>query len=143
RSPAERRLIEMRIMNIYGLNYGATNWSGVTRGLSAHPGDAGNTAVMSIPLSLGNVYLNRYETGQDPADLGRAIQMFERVTGNYGWWAAREGSGSVVSYLDLSVSRLRAECDVGLVQSQVDALVGSAAVITAEEADAALVAEGL
>src|SRR5262252_10424632 len=100
---AETRLIEMRIMNVYALNYGATNWSAVTQELAAHPGDAGNTAVMSIPLSLGNVYLNRYETGRDPADLQRAISMFQRVAGNYGWWGGRAGSGSVVTYLDISV----------------------------------------
>src|SRR5215471_12810374 len=64
-SREELRLAEIRMMNIYGLNYGATNWSAVTQDLAAHPDAAGNTAVMSIPLALGNVYLNRYETGHD------------------------------------------------------------------------------
>jgi hypothetical protein len=142
-SREEVRLIEIRVMNIYGLNYGATDWSAVTRELAANPDAAGNTAVMSIPLSLGNVYLNRFETGHDEADLVRAIQMFERVTGNFGWWGGRAGSGSVVAYLDISVSRLRAECDVGAVQSRIDTLWDAATGITAEEADVALVAEGL
>jgi hypothetical protein len=137
-SRGQTRLIEMRIMNVYGVNYGATNWSAVTRELAAHPGDAGNTAVMSIPLSLGNVYLNRYETGQDPADLQRAIQMFERVTSNYAWWGARAGSGSIATYLDLSLSRLRAECDVGTADGEINSLWEAARAITAEEADAAL-----
>src|SRR5215471_19789575 len=72
-SREELRLAEIRVMNIYGLNYGAADWSAVTQALAAHPGDAGNAAVMSIPLSLGNVYLNRYEVSADPADLQRAI----------------------------------------------------------------------
>jgi hypothetical protein len=130
-------------MNIYGLNYGTTNWSAVTRELAINPDAAGNTAVMSIPLVLGNVYVNRFETGRDPADLHRAISMFQRVAGNYGWWGGRAGSGAVVTYLDISVSRLRAECDVGQAQSEIDALWEASRVITAEEADAALVAEGV
>src|SRR5215475_6416464 len=71
-SREEQRLAEIRMMNIYGLNYGAANWSAVTQALAAHPDAAGNTAVMSIPLALGNVYLNRYETGRDLADVERA-----------------------------------------------------------------------
>jgi len=142
-SREELRSAEIRSMDTYGLNYGAANWSAVTQALAAHPGDAGNTAVMSIPLSLGNVYLNRYETGRDPADLQRAISMFQRVAGNYGWWGGRWGSGSVVTYLDISVSRLRSECDVGAAQSQIDVLWDAVRAITAEEADQALVAEGV
>src|SRR6266571_4781311 len=143
RNRQQQRLGEIRVMNIFGLNYGATNWSAVTSELAARPGDAGNPAVMSIPLSLGNVYLNRFETGKDEADLERAIQMFERVTGNYGWWGGREGSGSVVSYLDISMSRLQGECDIGAFQSRIDALSLAAMEITAEEADALLAVEGL
>ena len=142
-SREEQRLSEIRMMSIYGLNYGATNWSAVTQELAANPDAAGNTAVMSIPLALGNVYLNRFETGHDPADLRRGIQMFQRVVGNYAWWGGRSGSGSVVTYLDISVSRLKAECDVGELQSEIDSLSNAVRAITAEEADAALVAEGL
>ncbi|HEY6929204.1 MAG TPA: hypothetical protein VJA66_05960 [Thermoanaerobaculia bacterium] len=142
-SREEQRLAEIRMMNIYGLNYGATNWSAVTQELAAHPDAAGNAAVMSIPLALGNVYLNRYETGRDPADLQRGISMFQRVAGNHAWWGGRSGSGAVVTYLDISVNRLRAECDVGAAQSQIDELWAAVAAITAEEADAALIAEGV
>ena len=142
-SREEQRLSEIRMMSIYGLNYGATNWSAVTQELAANPDAAGNTAVMSIPLALGNVYLNRFETGHDPADLQRGIQMFQRVVGNYAWWGGRSGSGSVVTYLDISVSRLKAECDVGELQSEIDSLSNAVRAITAEEADAALVAEGV
>jgi hypothetical protein len=131
------------MMNIYGLNYGAADWSAVTQALAAHPSDAGNTAVMSIPLSIGNVYLNRYEVSADPADLQRAISMFGRVASNYAWWGSRAGSGAVVTYLDISVSRLREECDVGQAQSAIDSLWEAVKSITAEEADAALVAEGV
>ena len=142
-SREEQRLAEIRMMNIFALNYGATNWSAVTQELAAHPDAAGNSAVMSIPLALGNVYLNRYEIGRDEADLRRGIQMFQRVAGNYAWWAEREGSGSVSVYLDISASRLRAECDVGAVQDEIDALWDAARAITAQEADAAVVAQGV
>ena len=132
-----RRLGQIQGMDIYVQNYGASDWSRVTSDLFAHPGAAGNPAVMSIPLSLGNVYLNRFEARHDSTNLERAIQMFERVTALYALWAGREGSGSVVSYLDISLSRLDAECDVGRLQPRIDALWQAARAITAAEAEAA------
>jgi hypothetical protein len=119
--------------NVFGQNYGAADWSGVTSELMAHPDGAGNPAVMSIPLSLGNVYLNRFEVGHDGANLERAIQMFERVTSLYVLWGKREGAGSVVSYLDISLTRLEGECDVGEFASRIDALWNAAMTITADE----------
>jgi hypothetical protein len=43
-----------------------------------------------------------------------------------------------VTYLDISVSRLRSECDVGTADGEINLLWEAARVITAEEADAAL-----
>jgi hypothetical protein len=131
-----RRMIEIRTMGIFGQNYAGADWSLVAADLAAHPEGAGNPAVLSIPLSLGNVYLNWYEVAHDRTNLDRAIQMFEWVTSNHGLWGHRDGSGSVVGYLDLSVSRLGAECDVGGFESRIDELWQAARVITAEEADA-------
>ena len=133
-----KRIREIRAMDIFAQNYGNTDWSLVTSDLVAHPDGTGNPAVMSIPLSLGNVYLNRYEIGHDKADLERAIQMFERVTTNRALWGEREGSGSVVSYLDISLSRLEGECDVGGFESRIEELWQTAMAITAEEAGALL-----
>jgi hypothetical protein len=121
-------------MDVFGQNYASTDWSAVTSELVAHPEGAGNAAVMSIPISLGNVYLNRFEIGHAKSDLERAIQMFERVTTNRGLWGKRAGSGSVVSYLDVSLSRLDGECDIGGFESRIAALWDAAMVITAEEA---------
>jgi hypothetical protein len=88
---------------------------------------------MSIPLSLGNVYLNRFEVGGDPGNLEQALQMFERVTSNDYLWRGREGAGGVVSYLDISLARLDGECDVGALRPRIDALWDAAMTITAEE----------
>ena len=130
-----RRASEIRIMDIFVQNYGAADWSLVTAELQAHPDGAQNAAIISIPLSLGNVYLNRYESGHDKADLERAIVRFEQVVSNQALWRGRSGSGSVVSYLDISLSRLDAECDIGGFETRISALWQAAMTITAEEAD--------
>jgi len=133
-----RRMLEIRKMGIFGQNYAGADWSLVAADLAAHPEGAGNPAVLSIPLSLGNVYLNWYEVAHDPANLDRAIQMFEWVTSNHGLWGRRDGSGSVVSYLDLSVRRLQGECDIGGFESRIEGLWQAAMDITEEEAAAVL-----
>jgi hypothetical protein len=142
-TPQRQRLLRMRVMDVLAENYDKTNWYDVTSDLSAHPLDAENPAVMSIFLSLGNVHLNRFEKDRDPSHLDRSLLFFEWVVANRNLWGEREGSGSVVSYLDISVRRLREECDVGAFGSRVDALVNAATAITAEEADAVLAALGL
>lgn len=137
------RASEIRMMDIFGQNYGGADWSLVTSDIEAHPSDPANAAFMSVPLSLANVYLNRYEVGQDKADLERSVQLLEWVASSRGIWGGRDGSGSVVSYLDISVSRLRAECDIGGFEARIDELWRAAMTITAEEADALLMAGGV
>ncbi len=132
------RASEIRVMDIFGQNYGGADWSRVTSGLEANPSDPANPAFMSIPLSLANVYLNRYEVGQDKADLERSAGLLEWVVSSRRMWGGRDLSGSVVSYLDISLSRLRAECDIGGFESRIDELWRSAMTITAEEAQALL-----
>jgi hypothetical protein len=140
--PGQRRRAmrdsQIRVMDIFAQNYGGADWSPVTSDLESHPADPANTAFMSIPLSLANVYLNRYEVGWKKADLERSLQIFEWVVSNRELWGGREGSGSVVSYLDISLARLRAECDVGGFESRIEELWRTAMTITAEEADAVL-----
>jgi hypothetical protein len=131
------RLMQIRRMDIFAQNYGGANWSLVTADLMASPEGAENAAVMSIPLSLGNVYLNRYEIGHDRADLELSITRFEQVVSNYVLWERRAGSGAVISYLDISLSRLDAECDVGGFESRIGELWRKAMAITAAEADEA------
>jgi hypothetical protein len=145
RQPRRRQAMrarEIRIMDIFGRNYGGADWSLVTSDLEAHPSDPANPAFMSVPLSLANVYLNRYEVGQDKADLERSVQLLEWVASSRGIWGGREGSGSVVSYLDISLSRLLAECDIGGFEARIDALWRTAMAITAEEAQALLGGSG-
>ena len=132
------RASEIRVMDIFGQNYGSTDWSLITNDLATHPEDPANPAFMSVPLSLANVYLNRYELRRDKADLERSLEMFEWVASSRGLWGGRDASGSVVSYLVISLSRLRAECDVGGFEARIDALWRTAMTITAEEARAVL-----
>ena len=129
------RLLRIRAMDMLVINYGSTNWYDVTSSLAAHPGDPDNAAVMSVFLSIGNVHLNRYEKDADPAHLARSLQFFEWVVANHSLWGERQGSGSVVSYLDISVRRLQKECDVGEYGLRIDSLANMAMAITAEEAD--------
>lgn len=134
--PPRHRASEIRWMDIFAQNYAGADWSLVTSDLAAHPDDPANPAFMSVPLSLANVYLNRYETGRDKADLERSIQTVEWVTSHRGLWGTREGSGSVVSYVDISVLRLQAECDIGGFETRIADLWRTAMAITAEEAGA-------
>jgi hypothetical protein len=106
--------LEWKVMNILLDTYGATDWSQVTDNLTSFPDDAGNPNVMVIPLSLGNVFLNRYEATGDLADYERAVQHFEWVTKKYDGWGKRWLTPGVVHYLVVSVHRLREVCDVSL-----------------------------
>jgi hypothetical protein len=134
------RASEIRVMDIFGQNYGGADWSLVTSDLESHPSGPANPAFMSVPLSLANVYLNRYEVGHDKANLDRSVELLEWVAANRGIWGGRDGTGSVVSYLDISLARVRAECDIGGFEARIDELWQSAMTITAEEADALLAA---
>jgi hypothetical protein len=67
----------------------------------------------------------------------------EWVASRRGIWGGRDGSGSVVSYLDISLSRVRAECDIGGFEARIDELWRTAMTVTAEEADALLVVGGV
>jgi hypothetical protein len=129
------RLLRIRAMDMLVINYGSTNWYGVTSSLAANPAAPDNAPVMSVFLSIGNVHLNRFEKDGDPAHLARALLFFEWVVANHSLWGERQGSGSVVSYLDISVARLQKECDVGEYGVRIDALANMAKAITAEEAD--------
>lgn len=126
----------MRRMDIFAANYGDTDWSRVTDALAESPSDPANPAFMSVPLSLANVYLNRHEAGGNKADLERAVAIVEWVVWNRALWERREGSGSVVGYLDITARRLQAECDVGGYEFRIDEIWRAAMGITADEADA-------
>ncbi len=136
------RMSEIRMMDIFGQNYGGADFSLVTSDLESHPADPANPAFMSIPLSLANVYINRYEVRANKADLERSLQILEWVASNRDLWGGRDGTGSVVSYLDITLARLRAECDVGGFESRIEGLWQAVMGITAEEADAVLAAGG-
>ena len=132
------RASQIAVMDIFGQNYGGADFSLVIDDLESHPADAGNAAFMSVPLSLANVYLNRYETGGDKANLDRAVLILGWVADRHDLWSGREHTGSVVSYLDISLARARAECDVGGYESAIDEAWSKAMALTAGEADALL-----
>jgi hypothetical protein len=126
----------VRKMDIFAVNYGDTDWSSAVGALLASPSDPANPAFISVPLSLANVYLNRYEFGFDKADLERSVALAEWVVANHDLWGRRESTGAVVSYLDITVSRMNAECDVGGFETRIGDLWSAALGITAEEAEA-------
>jgi hypothetical protein len=126
----------VRTMDIFAVNYGDADWSEVAGTLFENPSDPANPAFMSVPLSLANVYLNRYETAYNKADLERSVALAEWVAWNRALWERREGSGAVVSYLDITVKRLEAECDIGGFEFRIGELSRAARGLTADEADA-------
>lgn len=141
--PAEEalRMTEWKIMDRLAEAYGSTRWSGVAEFLGANPGYEGNPNIVFIPLSLGNVYLNRYEWQHDIADLERSVEWYEWVARNHWLWGRRWLAAPVVSYLDISLLRLRAERLPADYAGRVEAVWQSALAITAEEADARLTPE--
>ncbi|MEX0879597.1 MAG: hypothetical protein WD451_07690, partial [Thermoanaerobaculia bacterium] len=129
-----------RIMDTLVQSYGATDWSAVVEGLVARPWDPTNPNIMVIPLSLGNVYLNRYETGGDVANFEMALFYVEWTADNYWVWGQRWLTPAVAQYLAVSLLRLRAHETAG-VHDRIDALWEQTAVILVQEADARLLAD--
>ena len=144
-SPFKRRQAlretQLRMMDEFARAYAGADWSAVTIALAEHPRAADNPRIMSIFLSLGNVFLNRYELGHAAADLDRALTYFETVAGGSALWGQRPLAGSVVVYLGVSVSRLDGECDVGAFGSRVEELHRKVTEVAADEADAIAPAE--
>ena len=100
-----------QVMNLLVDTYSQTDWSQVADHLSAYPDDAGNPNIMVIPISLGNVFLNRYEATGENLHYESALQHFESVAMKYKLWRTRWLTPAVVNYLVVSVNRLRNECD--------------------------------
>ncbi len=132
------RNAEWAIMDRLAQAYGSTDWSVVFEFLASNPEYAGNPNIAFIPLSLGNVSLNRYEWRNDIADFEEALDWLEWVAGTHWLWGRRWLAGPVVSYLDISLLRLRAERVPAAHASRLEAVWQTALAITAEEADARL-----
>jgi hypothetical protein len=123
-------------MDVLAQLYGKTDFSLVTANMVEDAGYSGNPNIVFIPLSLANVYLNRYEWRNHIPDLETSIQWLEWVADNHWLWGERWLSAPVVSYLDLSIRRL--ECHAGLADfgDRIARLQERALRITEEEADA-------
>ncbi|HEY3124635.1 MAG TPA: hypothetical protein VGK70_11315, partial [Thermoanaerobaculia bacterium] len=132
------RNAEWAIMDRLAQTYGSTDWSAVSEFLASNPEYAGNPNIVFIPLSLGNVSLNRYEWGNDIADFEQALERLEWVAVNHRLWRRRWLAAPVVSYLDISLLRLRAERVPAGYSDRMEAVWQAALAITAEEADARL-----
>ena len=129
------REAQLRSMDQFAQSYASTDWSAVGAAVAGNPLAAENPRIFSIFLSLGNVFLNRYEVGHSQADLDRAMGYFEMVAGNEDLWGSRPLAGSVVVYLGVSLVRLDAECDVGASADRIEAFRNRVAEIAAAEAD--------
>ena len=129
---------ELKIMDTLVQSYGATDWSAVVEWLVANPEHATNPNIMVIPLSLGNVYLNRYETGGDVADFEKALFFVEWTADNSWLWGQRWLTPAVAQYLAVSVLRLRSWQPENH-RERIAALWGKTAAILTHEADLRLV----
>jgi hypothetical protein len=134
----ELRRTEWRVMDVLAQLYGETDFSLVTSYMAENPESAGNPNIVFIPLSLGNVYLNRYEWRNHISDLETSIEWLEWVTGNHSLWGQRWLSAPVVSYLDLTIRRLESHGEIADLQDRIARLRDQALRITEEEADARL-----
>jgi hypothetical protein len=68
-------------MDVLAQLYGEIDFSPVAASMVENPGYAGNPNIVFIPLSLGNVCLNRFEWRNHTADLETSIGWF----GSYVW----------------------------------------------------------
>jgi hypothetical protein len=138
-SPGRRRQAlresQLRAMDQFVQVYGGVDWSAVGAAVVEHPDAAENPRIMSVFLSLGNAFLNRYEIGHSSADLGRALAYFEAVAGSSTLWGHRPLAGAVVVYLGISAVRLDSECDVGDSAGRIADLHALVAEVAAAEAD--------
>jgi len=132
---------ELQVMDQFAARYGEADFSIVGEALTVQPRSLTNPGIMSVFLSLGNVYLNRFEQSRDTADLDRSLGFLELVAGSSELWGKRPLAGSVVAYLGISVARLRTECGVSTYQSRIDGLSRQVFTVTAEEADAVAMVE--
>jgi hypothetical protein len=141
-SPEETlRVMEWTIMDRLARAYGSTKWSAVAVFLGSNAGYEGNPNIVFIPLSLGNVFVNRYEWRNDTADFERALEWFEWVAQSHWVWGHRWLAAPVVSYLDISLVRLRAACAPEGFADRIEAAWRTALALTGEEADARLTDE--
>jgi hypothetical protein len=132
---------QIRAMDTFAQRYGDADWSLVVGPILANPGDAANPRIMSVFISLGNVYLTRFEERRAAEDIDRALGLFEDVAGHEELWGRRPFAGSVVAYLGVSVARLAGECDVSGYQGRIDELRRRVIEASGSEADAVAEAE--
>jgi hypothetical protein len=117
-----RRRAELLQMGFLEQMYSESDWSTFRDAIARDPGGDDNAELMLIPVSLGNVYLNDYELRRSRSDFERGFGAIEWVAVNDQLWGGRRASGTVVAYLELSLTRLADECDVGSAAGRVAAL---------------------
>ncbi|RPH33987.1 MAG: hypothetical protein EHM90_06130, partial [Chloroflexi bacterium] len=132
---------EAEVMDQLVSVYGDTDWSGVMAWMAANPGSESNPNVMMIPLSLANVYLNRFERNRDAGDLERATRWAEWVAANHVLWGERWLTGAVAGYLTLTAYRLREHALIDGYGDRMSRLVNVAVEVLAVEANARLAAD--
>jgi hypothetical protein len=141
--PGKEELLEAeaQVMDQLVSVYGDTDWSGVMAWMAANPGSEDNPNVMMIPLSLANVYLNRFERQCDPSDLERATRWTEWVATQHTLWAERWLTGAVAGYLMLTAYRLREHGYIDGYAERINRLIAVSIQVIAVEADARLTAD--
>ena len=131
---------ERRIMDSLAQSYGATNWSAVEDRMRSNPSDDGNANLAVIPISLANVFLQRYATEGGADDLDRTIRYLESAADEYPLWGRRWLTPAVAQYFALTTLRLRAY-ETGAEHDRIFALWRRAQEILEVEADSKLNAD--
>lgn len=117
-----RRRAALLQMGFLEQMYSESDWATFRDAIASDPRGDDNAELMLIPVSLGNVYLNDYQLRRSRTDFERGFGAIEWVAANDQLWGGRRSSGTVVAYLELSITRLADECDVGSAAARVAAL---------------------
>src|SRR5260221_1145542 len=115
-----RREALLQAMDSYAWNYGGVDWSLFGSSAAEPSPDGENARIMSVFLSLGNAYLNRFERRGAGEDLERSLEFFEMVARSEEHWGKRPFAVSVVGYLGISLVRLEAGGAVGQYRGRIE-----------------------
>ena len=146
----------LAVMDVMVQTYGQTDFSPLVDYIKATPSGSPNNIVPV--LTMAHAYLNRYETGRDDANLGKALAFFEvaaqpDVYGDQSSqtssfvariatsasplsWGKVWASSPTAAYLMMGIARLRlVHSDDAALTARIEALDLRAESISAQEAD--------
>ncbi|MFN2632053.1 MAG: hypothetical protein ABR610_01350 [Thermoanaerobaculia bacterium] len=121
RRDGKRRAALLQIRSLEPM-YGDFDLSLIRDTVASNPEGEGNAELMTVPIALGNLYLNEYELRGSRSHFQRALDAIEWVATNDALWSGRRASGTVAAYLELTLTRFADECDVGSTAARIATL---------------------